>query len=237
MSRPHLIVFLGPRGAGKSTQMMLLASELRKKGLKVKTSYIKTGIILGFLVASFLVKVFVRKKQNKPPFMVLLEEMPLFFKKTFRLWPILDLIIVTVKFLLGIYVPMKLGYNVLVEDYIPSIITDYIYLAKFINASIKRSSFALSIIFKLMFLSGSPHIIFLNADANMLKNRRLQRGDLDEYQDYLHVQQITLKSFSESFLSHEILCIDTSKNSIKGTRNKIISYLFNSDKRIRNFHC
>jgi len=226
MSKPYLIVFLGPRGAGKSTQMRLLASALRKKGLKVRIPHIKTGIIFGYLIANFLVKMLVRKRQTKPPIMVLVEEAPCFFRKTFRLWITIDLVVVSVKFLLGIYIPMKLGYFVLIEDYIPSIITDYIYLAKLVSVSFKELTFLWKIMFRLMHLSCPMYKIFLDADINTLNYRRLLRGDLDEYQDYLYTQRTTLKSLSKRILSEEpFLYINTEKCDIREVHERITAYL------------
>jgi hypothetical protein len=48
------------------------------------------------------------------------------FRRIFRLWLGLDLISITLKFLAGVYAPLKLGYTIPIEEYVPATISDYI---------------------------------------------------------------------------------------------------------------
>jgi len=48
------------------------------------------------------------------------------FRRIFRLWLGLDLISITLKFFAGVYAPLKLGYTIPIEEYVPPTISDYI---------------------------------------------------------------------------------------------------------------
>ena len=211
-------------GSGKSTQMKLLKSEFRKKGLKFKVSNIKSGIFSSFL-ASFLVRILVGKRRDKAPIMVLITEKP-FFRKLFKLWLILDMFVCAYKFVLGVYIPLKIGYKVLAEDYLQSVIADHIYYGKLLNISIKRLRFVFRFLLRLLYLSKSNCTIFLDADLNTLKFRHLQRGDLYEDLNYVYNQQSVLKYLSKIYqpLNGFFVYINTNKNDVKMTHNQILSF-------------
>jgi len=223
VSKPYIIAFLGTVGSGKSTQMKLLYSKLKWKGLKVKMSFLKIGHLFAFIFEIFLAKIVAGKRRDVFPIRALVEERPRLFKRLFRLWLGLDLISITIKFLACIYAPLRLGYTVLVEEYIPATISDYIYLSKIINFPLKIRSFAINYLLKLMSLKPTQ-IIFLDAENDKLAYRWKLRGSFDEKEDYLRMQRTILLKVSKR-LSHKFLYIDTGAKTIKETHKLVINCL------------
>lgn len=224
MPEPRLIAFMGPVGSGKSTHMRLLYSKLKGRGLRVKMSFLKTGHLFAFVLEAFLAKIVAGKRRDVSPIRALVEERPHLFKRLFRLWLALDLISVIIKFLIGIYVPLKLGYIVLVEEYIPATISDYIYLAKIIKFPLRVNSFAINYLLKLMSLYNPTQIIFLDAENSELTYRWKLRGSFNEREDYVRMQRTILLQISKK-LSYKFLYINTGTKTIKETHKLLINHL------------
>lgn len=221
MIRPSIIVFAGPVGSGKSTQMRLLASELKHKKIKVKLSFLKTGHIFAYLLEVFLAKMLASKRKDVYPIRALLEEKPHIFKKIFRLWLSLDVISISIKFLFTIYIPLKLGYIIIVEEYIPAVISDYIYLCRITECILKPESLAIALLLKLMRLGRFTQVVFLDAENDELRLRWKRRGSPYEKDDYLKMQRTTLLSISRKLSSSELLYINTGKQAVRETHQLI----------------
>lgn len=220
----RLIVFVGPVGSGKSTHIRLLRLKLKQRELKTKTCFLKTGHLFAFILEVFLAKIVAGKRRDVSPIRALVEERPRLFKRLFRLWLGLDLISITIKFLAGIYAPLKLGYIVLVEEYIPAIISDYIYLSRIVNFPLKVRSFTINYLLKLMSLNPTQ-IIFLDAENDKLVYRWKLRRSFDEKEDYIQMQRTILLRVSKR-LSHKFLYIDTGTKTIKETHKLVINMAF-----------
>jgi len=136
---------------------------------------------------------------------------------------------VSLQFLLTIYLPSVVGYTVLVEEYIPATIADYIYLAKKVGLPFRSLFSALNLMLKLMHLGAPTQVIFLDADADRLKFRWNCRGSLDEKSDYILMQRSTLLSLSKKLSSDEALYVDTSTQTIEETHQLIVNYLMQHD--------
>ncbi|WP_342784744.1 hypothetical protein [Thermofilum sp.] len=225
-----MIAFVGTVGSGKSTQMRLLASDLRRRRVKVKVSCLKTGHIFAYFLEVILAKMVAGKRRDVYPIRALLEEKPHFFNRIFRLWLALDVISVALKFLFSIYLPLKLGYVVLVEEYIPATISDYIYLSKIIGFTLGTRSFAITFPLKLMHLGGFTQIVFLDAENSELKCRWKRRRSFDERNDYLDMQRTVLLSISRRLSSNRLLYIDVSKQTIEETHQLIRKQLMSKVK-------
>jgi len=220
MLQPQVIAFIGTVGSGKSTHMKLLYSKLKQKGLKIKISFLKTGHLLAFVFESFLAKMLAGNRKDVFPIRALVEEKPYIFKKIFRLWLDLDLISIVIKFLAGIYLPIKLGYIVLVEEYIPATISDYIYLSKIVNFPLKMNSFAIKFLLTLMNLCNPTQIVFLDARDDILASRWKMRGSFNEREDYILMQRTLLLQLSKK-LSCKFLYINTGTKTIEKTHKLI----------------
>lgn len=224
MPKSRLIVFVGPVGSGKSTHMKLLYLELKRKGLKVKTGFLKTGHLFAFILEVFIAKILTGKRRNVSPIRALIEKKPHLFKRIFGLWLILDLVSITMKFLISIYIPLRLGYTLIVEEYIPAIISDYIYLSRLVEFPLKINSFAIRYMLKLMSLCNPTQVVFLDAKVNELSQRWKRRKSPDERDDYIRMQRTLLLQLSKS-LSSRFLYVNTETKTIMETHKLIISYL------------
>ena len=231
ISRPRVIAFVGPVGAGKSTHVKLLASRFSKNGLKVKTTSLKTNHFFASILVFILTQILVRKRKDVYRIRALIDDKPSVFRRLFRLWLSLDVISVSLQFLLTIYLPLMVGYTVLVEEYIPATIADYIYISKVLGLPFGTRSFASKFMLKLMHLGGPTQVIFLHADAETLKFRWNCRGSSDEKSDYLSMQHSTLVSLSKNLSSQEMLYVNTTFQTIEETQRLIVNYLME-----RTFH-
>lgn len=204
--------------------MKLLASELRKKGLKIKTTFLKTNHLLARLLTLILAYILI-SKNDVYPVRALIEDKPMIFKRLFKLWLVLDLFSISLRFLSTIFLPVKMGYIILVEEYIPATISDYIYLNKAIGLPRETLSFAVRFMLRLMHVGNPTQVIFLDARLETLDLRWKSRGSLDEKPDYLQMQRTTLLSLSRMLSSHRMLYMDTTNRNIRETHNLIVNRL------------
>jgi hypothetical protein len=113
-------------------------------------SFLKTGHLFAFILETSLAKIVANKRNDVFPIRALVEERPTLFRRIFRLWLGLDLISITLKFLACIYLPLKLGYTMLTEEYIPATISDYVYLSRIVEIPLRVNSFAVNYLLRLM---------------------------------------------------------------------------------------
>lgn len=218
-----VVTFAGTVGAGKSTQMRLLALMLKHKRLRVKITFIKTGHMLAYLLILLLKRV-LRGKNDVSPIRALIEYRPVVFMKLFRLWLILDMLSISARFMLAVYFPSKMGHVILVEEYIPASIADYVYLAKTVNFPVRSTFFIVNYMLRLHNLCRPVLTIFLDACDSCLADRWRQRGSLREKLDYLVMQRTLLLNISKN-LSDHFIYINTSNKTIKEVHELIANYL------------
>lgn len=221
-TEPRMIVFAGTVGAGKTTQMKLLASKLRTNGIGVKTAFLKTGHLPAYLLEVLLARIVVRGSKYASPIRALIEEKPHLFRTLFKLWLALDIIGVSLKFLFKIHIPVKTGCLVLVEEYIPATVVDYISVAKAVGLPPEASSFASKFMSRLQHLGGPAQVIFLDADPASLKSRWRLRKQQDERSEYLRMQRTTLLLLSKRFSSRGLIYVDTTNLSIEKVHELIM---------------
>lgn len=231
MLKPCIIVFVGPVGSGKSTQIKLSAYALKMKGLRVKTTSIKTGHIFAYLLETVLAKIVVGKRKDAYPVRALIEDKPRLFKRLFRLWLTLDVLSISIRFILSVYLPLKMRRIVIVEEYFSATIADYIYLAKVLVLPFKTVSPAVRFMQRLLQLSGPMQTIFLDAPNVVLEKRWGQRSSLNEKTDYLQMQHTLLLSASK--FSSSFLYVETGNKTIGETQRLIINHL----KDIKQDYC
>ena len=225
MLQPRAIIFIGTVGSGKSTHMRLLYSKLKQKGLKTKLSVLKSNELLASIFVILLSRIVASKRKDVFPIRALIEERPTLFRKILRLWLSLDIVSITLKFLTSIYLPLRLGYIVLVEEYIPATISDYIYLSRFVNFSLKMKSFTINYLLRLMNLCRPTQIIFLDAKDDELRIRWKLRKSFDEKEDYLQMQRTLLLQISKELSSMNFVYINTEAKTLEETQKLIMSQL------------
>jgi thymidylate kinase len=228
-SLARVIAFIGTVGSGKSTHMKILYSRLRRSGFKVKMGFLKTGNLFAFILEILLAKISTRKRRNVSPIRALLEERPTLFRKIFRLWLGLDLVSITLKFFIYVYLPLRLGYIVLFEEYIPAVISDYIYLSRIIGFPLRTNSFAINYPLRLMKSCGPTQIIFLDAKDDELKRRWKLRGSPDERKDYIQMQRTLLLRIARELSSYGVIHIDTEAKTLAKVQKLIMTQILVKD--------
>lgn len=223
-NRPGLVVLVGAVGSGKSTHIRLLYLELKKNGLRARTTCLKTGHLFAFILEVFLARILMNNRKDVYPIRVLIDDEPLIFKRIFKLWILLDLISITVKFLISIYLPLKLGYTLLVEEYIPATISDYIYLSRILRFPLKMNSFIIKYLLKLVNLCSPVQTIFLDAENDELYLRYKLRRSPNETEDYLQMQRTILYRVAKT-LSNNFLYINTGSKTPSEVQRLIINHI------------
>jgi len=219
----RLIVFAGPVGAGKSTQIRYLRLALKGMRVKNKSVFLKSGHMLAYALTFFIARA-VSRRRGVAPIRALLEDAPQLFKRIFKLWLLLDLLSITVKFLLNIYIPFRLGYAVLVEEYIPATIADYLYLSRVASYPLDVDSFPARYLLKLANLCRPVYMIYLGAEDTELYRRWIARESTEERSDYLSMQRTILLKLCKK-LADKFIYENTESRSPKEVSRSVIGAL------------
>jgi hypothetical protein len=221
--KPRLVVFVGTVGSGKSTQMRLLEREFRAKGLRVKSTHLKSNSLLAAWLIAALARILARP-QEVTPIRALIDKRPDIFRRLFRTWLALDVLGIALLFVVKILLPLKLRSIVLVEEYLPATIADYLYLSRVVGCSLPRTSFAVRLMLA-MSEAAPAHTIFLDARLDELERRWKRRKSYAEKPDYLQMQRTLLPPLSKMISSQEIFYVDTTGQSIAETNCRIATWL------------
>ncbi len=207
MLKPCVIAFLGPVGSGKSTQMRLLAKDLKAMGFDVKVVQFKTGNLWAYSL-----------------YRVASAGWPILKNRhLFKLWMILEVLAISFKFLIWIWLPLKARRIILVEEYLPAIAADYLYIARINGHQPKDVRVIISYVYKLAVLV--PFIsVFLDADNSVLKKRWKLRGTPDEKTGYISMQRKLLPLFVK-LLSQSFIFLNTSDSTIKEINYRLREHL------------
>jgi uncharacterized membrane protein len=200
-------------------------SQLRASGKRAKMTSMKTGCGLSSFLIFVLARLTVPQKKNVFPIRALMEERCMLFRKLFRLWLALDISSVFVEFLVRVYVPIKIGYIVIVEEFIPGTITDYLHLCAFLKLPIHRILTATNLLKQLVAFCGQTKLVFLDADDAELRHRWMQRSSLAEKDDYLQFQRVVLPDVARWMFGAEPRFIDTTGRTLVETHQIIMRHL------------
>ncbi len=220
---PSLIVFVGVVGAGKTTQMEILSSKLKSRQ-NVKITYLKTVHLFSYVFTKLLSTIILRRTDYDYPLKALRQEANFLFRRMFKLWLIIDVFSLALKFLISVYLPIKLGYTVLVEDYFPASIGEYKLANRRLGFPEENIEWTVRLIIKLSrLLLNDSRVIFLDA-----YRRELPKYNCTLKTGYVAVQRNIFLPYSRCLAggpTHRFLYIDTTHQRIKETYLNIIHWL------------
>ncbi len=205
--------------------MRLLASRLREQGWKVNTTFIKSGHLMANMFQVLLVRLSTRQKGSKPQMRVLTEKSTFLFRKMFRIWLVFDVVSICLKFAFCVYLPVRNGYVVIVEEYIPATISDYIYLNRILGRNHEQLLPILNILQRLLYLGGPMEVFFLDASLDKLRLRWNARGTHEEKPEYLGMQRTLLLTLLRKLSSDRICILDTGRQAIEETHKLVVGEL------------
>jgi len=210
----HLIAFFGADGTGKTTHADFLSNYLKSKNIKIKKVWIRSPHTLAYIISVLFVKVgFFRIVSNpygkRRKFPKVDINWPLRF-----FWSQLEFVSVIPLIIVKIRLPLLLGYTIVAERYVIDTIVTVAYYISDMNF---LQSFTAKIL--LLFIPKEAVLIHLDSDYATLLRRR---GSSVEARNFIEFQRKGYKIVDNLIKSN---FIDTSKNSVEDTFNKIIDQL------------
>ena len=193
--RGKVLVFVGFVGAGKTTLTSLMAYYLNHANkVSAKRTYLKTI----WIVTPLLLKLFGKVCNNINA---------LFKIHRFCVYVDLSLNVMGLPLLglLRIRIPRRLGKVVLVEEYLPGIVVDYLHALKILKLNREIILTLMKALYKALDTKNSI-IIYLKAPLSSLPQRWVLRGDRRfERITYLRVQSLVFDIWTKSFKSIEVI--------------------------------
>ena len=219
--KKSIVVFLGPVGVGKSTQIRLLHNYLETKNCRSVSTYIKSSHIFANLLSQSLRRMGLSENVVYPDGVVESYPKKSIVRKIFPLWVFLDSISLTLKFFFSVIVPFSLGYTVLIEE--GPFMTFHTYLVSFptfFNTKpvvLPFSSYLLG-----WLLSKSYFQIVLEGSDQDLevrrKKRRFRRSELAKY-------VLSQKMWMQNLTWNNAYFVDTSRADICSVHKNIVKIL------------
>ncbi len=220
--RGRLIVFLGPVGVGKSTVIKGLANELRARGFRVSTTFIKAFHGPSYLLWILVTRLLGLRTGWLAPWYVIPRSGRLELARVLTvLSAYIDSLFSLPLRLLWVRMLRALDVYVLSEDYLHSTIFDYIFTIRFMGKwDIKPFKFPLHVMYTLLNAHEPDEVIVLIAADHVLKTRWKLRGYGDPQPKYVKVQRIYFVNSIKN-----TLVIDTNELSINEIINILIKKL------------
>jgi len=203
--KPIVVIFIGNVGAGKTTYISLTFNELKRRGYKVRKTYVKTY----FVVTPLMTRV--HRSQI-----------------VWRIAVILDLLVNVIYLPLAILIKtfliprIKKRYIVLVEEHLPGSLVDFVHLAILLNLApiVKHMLRALVTLSRKCLRHA---IIYIIVDKMLLPGRWLKRGSPLETKLYLLSQDLVFNIITR--YSKNVLIINNSSKDFHHNLSFIMSFI------------
>lgn len=213
--KSHFIIFFGPDGAGKTTQVKLLTSYLKSYKFRVRNEHLRVH----HTIASLLSKLFIRfgyyKTTNEK--ILIGANTKIFVPPTFNcifcfIWALIEFLSVVPLVIVRFYLPLALGYIVIADRFT---VDTVISIAYFLN----NYHFLRGFITKLLlcFIPKGAILFYLNTDLQTLLKRRN-----DETLYHIKFQRLAYNQLAKTM---KFVHIDTSKHNQRETFMKVIQAL------------
>ena len=219
-SQACIITFMGPVGVGKSTHIQLLRDHLRSKKIRVVTTFIKSSHGLSYVLNRLLIAPNIHEVSYRGRVTRVYSSKKI-IKKLFPLYCLLDAISIAAKFFFTVYLPLRLGFTILIEEGL--IMTLYTY-----NVSFPRffgtEQETLPLLPRLLaYIKSKDHVnIVLDANSEELdrrrKNRHYRQNELAEYID-MQKEWLSQSDFGRTVL------IGTTNESIARVHKNVLTTL------------
>jgi len=169
-----MIIFVGPQGSGKSTQIQLLEAWLLSAGLKVKKVHIMNNQIFAYVFERLAISLgrydyWTYSSGER------VKKIDITYEERVRdFWLILQIVSVVLSILLRVYPSMLTKDVIIAERYVPDSMIHLHVIARVLRA---KSKMILNWIDRLShFIPKGALIVFLSADYDTLKRRYQIRG-------------------------------------------------------------
>lgn len=211
---PRLIAFIGPDGAGKSTQAELLVNYFQSNKTKVRKVWIRSPHTLAYLLSRLFMKIGIYRTVSNP-FGRQLKVPAVHTNWWFRLfWSMIELVSVLPLILFRVYIPLFLGYTLIADRYLVDTVVTIAYFLNDLGFSKSRTAKLL-----LCFIPKNTVFIHLDSDySTILKRRSL----MVEPYDFIEFQRVGYKIMGKSIGA---VYIDTSNTTVRQTFTRIMRCL------------
>jgi thymidylate kinase len=207
---PVTVIFFGADATGKSTQVRLLISYLKRKGFKVKRVWIRAHHSFVFVILKFMFKA----DLDNDPFLKEAAVGPAIRQS--RFWLTLELTGVLPWVILRFYLPRLLGYAVVCDRYLPDTLVSLAYMY---NDESLIYKFPSRILFK--FIPKDVLLLHLTGEPSCIRNRS-KEGKI--IKNSIEFQR---KNYRNIAYSLEAKTIDTSILDVNHTFTEVINLLEN----------
>jgi len=230
-----LIVFVGPPGAGKSTQMRVISGVMGRcfsKYRRVVELNLKRGFLASLLERLLMLLVYGKRLGYPYPLELLLRGASNKTRKVVKLWFYINTLELASRILLLARLAKIFGLILLIEDYVPAIIVDYVYVALKLGLPINSIMKFIKILLQVYSKEQPLKIIFLSATKPELIKRWYIRKRGEHSELYISLTRVLMLNLVMKVFenSNKALVIDTSDKSIGETATVILRHVCSMQK-------